>query len=217
MAVRRPRSHMGAPLPIVAQSAPLRLCALSGERTLRVQQTGTFCTRLELWMGRDSHARPWPQATMYTTRTQRVHSAYSTRRVQQTSSGWTCRVRANPCPRISSKCFYQIRNLLLTKFGDMGLPVHGTSTQSHSAVHVVYCTRCVRSVYEACTGVSRHTSVPVGCPYQGRRRWGQEHQPTGSTTHLSRSRKPSPYFNVTGARCNSYPKNRPSAQRLSTA
>ena len=46
---------------------------------------------------------------------------------------------------------YQIRGLLLTKFGDMGLAVHGTSTQTRFTVHAVYCTSCVRAVYEVCT------------------------------------------------------------------
>ena len=54
------------------------------------------------------------------------------------------------------KLYYQIRNLLLTKFGDMGLLVHDTFTQSHFAVHAVYCTRCVRVVYALCTRISSH-------------------------------------------------------------
>ena len=66
---------------------------------------------------------------------------------------------AKPCPRISSKPYYQIKTLLLTKFGDMGLAVHDTSTKSHFTVHAVYCTRCVRVVYALCTRCKNYTNT----------------------------------------------------------
>jgi len=62
---------------------------------------------------------------------------------------------SDSCRALLEAPTYQIKNLLfnkLTKLGDMSLPVQDTFTQSHFAVHVVYCTRRVRAVYEQCTG-----------------------------------------------------------------
>ena len=89
---------------------------------------------------------------MYTRRT--VHGVYSKVALSERAVYRQTHVpefRQNFITKLGLYYCYQIRTLLLTKFGDMGLAVHGKYTQSWFAVHAVYCTRRVRVVYKVCT------------------------------------------------------------------
>jgi hypothetical protein len=66
-------------------------------------------------------------------------------------------------PNFVNTAFTKLGVLLLTKFGDMGLAVHDTYTQSWFAVHAVYCTSCVRAVYELRTSPRRGSG---GCRFR---------------------------------------------------